>query len=118
MICKENDNNKKKTKMFLKVLSVAKMQLTVALRWFLLLCTLATLLECISGIPAKRSTFVDDDETIRTEVVDGNNQTILDMFNLTRAQLSRIAAGNGAAIKESVTPSRDIHYFDGIKDHR
>lgn len=55
------------------------------------ICILLGLLDQINGHLLKRgATFTDDDATVRTEIVDRNNRTILARFNLTVAQMNSI----------------------------
>lgn len=55
------------------------------------LCILLTILGQVNGHLLKRgASFMDDDATVRTEIVDRNNRTILARFNLTVAQMNSI----------------------------
>ncbi|XP_011194607.2 protein anachronism isoform X1 [Zeugodacus cucurbitae] len=58
---------------------------------FFELCTLLVFWSQINAHLLKRgASFMDDDATVRTEIVDRNNRTILARFNLTVAQMNSI----------------------------
>ncbi|XP_017835791.1 protein anachronism isoform X2 [Drosophila busckii] len=76
-------------------------------RCLLLLLCMQLLMSCSAG-RINRSAFMDGD--IHSEVIDPNNRTILDRFNLTEAQLLRIRNETSLADKNRTNQAVDNHF--------
>ncbi|XP_046810891.1 protein anachronism isoform X2 [Lucilia cuprina] len=87
--------------------------------WHFTLLICYCLLVVISAGPSKRSTLLLDNSDTHTELVDRNNREhVLQIFNLTEAQMSRISAGINANNKESEADGRTMQYFNNIREFR
>lgn len=74
------------------------------------------LMSCQAG-RINRAAFMDGD--VHSELVDPNNSTIWNMFNLTREQVNRIrTTGNNAAARDETTQNIQKGLFDHVRDHR